>query len=53
MEKFNFSYDFQTEGGAFNTCTNNKKIPEKSFSNKDAKIGHFTAFLRSKQAQPE
>ena len=45
MEKFNAPYDFQTEGGAFHTCTNNKKNPkEKIFSNKDAKIGHFRCF---------
>ena len=31
MEKFNFSYDFRTEGGAFHNCTKNKKIPEKNF----------------------
>ena len=31
MEKFNFSYDFQTEGGAFHTCTNNKKNSREKF----------------------
>ena len=44
MEEFNFSYNFRTEGGVFQNCTKNKKIPEKSFSNKDAKIGHFHCF---------
>ena len=27
MEKFNFSHNFQAEGGAFHTCTDNKKSP--------------------------
>ena len=29
MEKFNFSYDFQTERSAFHTCIKNKKNPRK------------------------
>ena len=44
MKKFNFSYDFRIEEGAFHNCTKNKKIPEKNFSNKEAKTGHFHYF---------
>ena len=41
MEKFNFSYDFRTEGGV---CKEQKQSQRKVFGNKDAKIGHFQCF---------
>ena len=31
MEKFNFSYDFRTDGRAFHNCTKNKKYPKEKF----------------------
>ena len=31
MEKFNFSYDFRTEGRAFHNCTKNKKNNKEKF----------------------
>ena len=34
MEKFNFSYDFRTEGGAFHNCANKKNPREKFLATK-------------------
>ena len=49
MEKFNFPYGFQTEGGVFHNCRKNqKKSQRKIFSNKDAKIDHFHNFPEMK-----
>ena len=52
MEKFNFSYDFRTEGGAFHNGTKNKKNPtEKFLATKTQRYVTFTTFLRCKLAQ--
>ena len=44
MEKFNFSYDFQTEQVHSITVQRIKKSQRKIVSNKDAKTCHFHYF---------